>query len=342
MKISHLDAADVSRRDLLKLALVPGLAAAMNVAPRDVAAQQAVQMKLGSDSPGDHPYNIGLRAMKDEIERNSQGRVKVVIFPDGQIGGEEQMINGLKIGSVDGFFAAHQSFAPAVPTITVLDLPFLFRDPDQAMRVLNSPVAADLASKMQTAYECAFLGWGYLGSRNLCNKKRPIRAPEDVKGLKFRAGSKLHQEALAAMGALPTPMAFLEIFNALQTGVLDGVDTPPVDVLESKFYQGLKYATPTRHILVTAPLVVSNKFLAKLSPGDREVVRAAGKTSVAAFTQASKEQEVSALSELKKKGIQFEDSFARESFVNAVEPVYSKNADAVGGWTLIKRLKEAS
>ncbi len=336
----------LSRREALRLGLVATGAATVAglVGTSRRAAGASVTMKLGSDSPAGHPFNIGFEAMKKEIETRTQGRVTATIYPDGQLGGEEAMTAGLKIGSVDAVFASTGVLTNAVPELGLFDLFFLFRDVDHVLRAANGPIGAKLKTKIEAAVGGEVPGWGTTGSRNMWNSKRPIKSVQDVKGLKMRVqSSKIQQDSYTAFGALPTPIAFVEVYSALQTGVVDGADIGVADMLALKFYQVTKYMTLTRNFFINNPLLLSKRFLEQLSPADQDIVREAGKKGVAAEVQANNEQEVSGIQEMKTKGLQvFDlDSSARQEFVKLVEPVYAKHAAALGGMALIQQARDA-
>jgi TRAP-type transport system periplasmic protein len=335
--------APVTRRDALRLGgLAIGLPAVLGV-PRTARAATPVEIKLGSDSPGKHPFNIGFETMKREIESKTQGRVKATIFPDAQLGGEEAMTAGLKIGSVDAVFASTGVLTTSVPELGLFDLFFLFRDADHMLKAARGPIGGKFKGKIEASTGGEVVGWGTSGSRNMWNSRRPIKALQDLKGLKMRVqSSRIQQEQYAALGALPTPIAFVEVYSALQTGVVDGADIGVADMIALKFYQVTKYMTLSRHFFINNPLLISKRFLQQLSPEDQAIVRDAGQKCVAAEVQANTEQETAGIKEMTGKGLQvFDlDRRARDEFARLVEPVHTKHADEVGGAALIKQIRD--
>jgi tripartite ATP-independent transporter DctP family solute receptor len=299
-----------------------------------------VVMKLGHDSPLDSAYNLAAESFKKEVESKSQGRITVQIFPNAQLGDEWTMANGLKIGSVDGLYLSANPIAQAVKEVDLFSLPFLFKDVDQALRVANGPVGATLKAKIEAALAAQVVAWGSEGERDMWNGKRPIKTVADLSGLKMRVQqSAVQKDTYEALGAEPVPMAFGEVYTSLQTGVIDGADPGPADVEIEKFYQVTKYMTLTRHFILLNPMLISDKFLSKLNPDDQKMVLDAAVRSVKVVTDISKKQNADALEKLKAQGMQiFELSNAeRKPFVDAVQSVYSKNADRVGGQALLQQ-----
>jgi tripartite ATP-independent transporter DctP family solute receptor len=298
-------------------------------------------LKVGHDSPLDFPYHPAAEWFKQEVEAKTEGRISVQIFPNAQLGDEEAMINGLRIGAVDVLYLSQASLSPSVPELGLLNLPFIFKDVDQALRVANGPLVDPIEEKITAAVGAKVAGWASVGDRYMWNSVRPIKTVEDVKGLKMRtAQSAVQQDTYAALGAQPTPMSFTEIYTALQTGVVDGADTALLDVETGKFYQVTKYLSMTRHVIQLNLVLVSEGFLAKLSPEDQAVVMEAAGASADIVTSKSKEQNEMAMTSLKEKGLEiFEiEDAEREKFVAQVQSVYSKNADVVGGMALIEQV----
>jgi tripartite ATP-independent transporter DctP family solute receptor len=302
------------------------------------ATAQAV-MKLGHDSPLDSPFEVAAEWFKHQVESKSNGRVKVQIFPNAQLGDESTMINGLKIGSVDALYTSSGPISQSVNEVDLLSLPFLFKDGDQALRAVNGRIGEVLNPKIESALAAKVAGWGFTGERDMWNGKRPIKTIADLKGLKMRIQqSAVQKDTYEALGALATPISYGELYTSLQTGVVDGADNGPADVEEDKFYQVTKYMTLTRHFLILVPMLISDKFLATLSPDDQKLVLDLGKQSGQILTDAASKKNAEALEKLKTQGLQvFELSDAdRKAFVDAVQSVYKKNADHVGGQALVE------
>jgi tripartite ATP-independent transporter DctP family solute receptor len=327
-----------SRRKFIAMA---GAAAAAGLAALPVRADSPILLKLAHDSPLDFPYQPAAEWFKEQVESKTGGRISVQIFPNAQLGDEATMINGLSIGSVDAMYLSTAPLSEAVSDVDLFSLPFIFKDVDHALRVANGPLTKDISAKIKAAVGATVAGWGSVGERDMWNSKRPIHTVADVKGLKMRVQqSPIQQATYSALGALPTPMAFSELYTALQTGVVDGADNGPLDVETGKYYQVTKYLTETKHFILLTPMIISDSFLAKVTPEDQQVLLDVGRASCDIITSKAKEQNTSALAQLKDQGIQiFQLTDAdRQEFVDRVQQVYTDNAEKIGGMDLIKRV----
>jgi len=339
MKSNFLIDWQPSRRDLLQFGVTTIVAAAL---PLRAHAADPIVMKLASDSPGDHPYNIGLAVWKAEIEKATDGRIQCEIYPNGQLGGEEDTTNGLKIGSVDGTFASTGVITPFLPEIGIFDLPFLFKDQDQLLRAANGPVAQKYNANIEGKIEAEILGWRTLGSRNMWNSRRPISVPADVAGLKMRTqSSKIQQATYLALGALPTTIPFVEVYTAMQTKVADGADIGIADIIPLKFYQVTKYMSMTRHFYIMNPLYLSRRFLSTLEKQDQDIVREAGLKCLDACQAAATKIEKDGISFLRGKGLEIYESIDVTPFKALTEKVITDNAAQLGGQDFIDQVRAA-
>ncbi|RVA16497.1 TRAP transporter substrate-binding protein, partial [Mesorhizobium sp. M7D.F.Ca.US.004.03.1.1] len=251
----------LSRRAALKCGLATSFVATFGGVGflRGAAAAAPIEIRLGSDSPADDTHSRGMVQFGNELTKRSDGRIQVTFFPDAQLGGNEIMINSVKVGALDGVMSNLGVLSAAVPQIEVLELPFLFDDTPHAVRALNGALGDSLKPDIEKGFNCRVVGWGTDGTRLMWNKVRPIRKPEDLAGLKMRVqASRTHQDTYAALGALPTVVPFSELYAALQTGVVDGADVGVVDLLSLKFYQVTKYVSFTKHVSILDAMLISN------------------------------------------------------------------------------------
>jgi tripartite ATP-independent transporter DctP family solute receptor len=340
--LSHQAVNKISRRDALKgVALGAGLAAGtFGIIGKASAAP--VTMRFGSDSPMGSPHTKSALVLKDLVERGTSGRVQVTVFPDGQLGGNGLMTNSIKSGTLDAVVTSISYISAAVPETDVFNLPFLYRDTDQVLRFANGPVGARLKPKIDAAFACEMLGYTSDGSRNLWNSKRPIRTPADIAGLKFGLGpSKIQRDTILAFGGIPTVLELTALYTSLQTGLVDGSDKTTTDMIELKLYQVTKYLTITNHFSIVSVLIVSKRFMDKLSPEDREVVRAAGQPAVDAQVAEVLKTEKSAIAFLQEKGIQVVAMENPKAFADKLELVYKEAADRIGA-DLIEQVRKLS
>ncbi|RUX91996.1 TRAP transporter substrate-binding protein [Mesorhizobium sp. M7D.F.Ca.US.004.01.2.1] len=268
----------------------------------------------------------------NELTKRSDGRIQVTFFPDAQLGGNEIMINSVKVGALDGVMSNLGVLSAAVPQIEVLELPFLFDDTPHAVRALNGALGDSLKPDIEKGFNCRVVGWGTDGTRLMWNKVRPIRKPEDLAGLKMRVqASRTHQDTYAALGALPTVVPFSELYAALQTGVVDGADVGVVDLLSLKFYQVTKYVSFTKHVSILDAMLISNSFLEKLSPDDLKIVIESGQAASKIQVEHTLEVQAGAVEPLKKHGLEFFDVDDLTAFKSKMAPVYDAMKERVPG-----------
>jgi TRAP-type transport system periplasmic protein len=252
------------------------------------------------------------------------------------------MTNSVKAGTLDAVVTDVTYISTAVPEADVFNLPFLYANTTQVLRFANGPVGERLKPKINEAFGCEVLGFATDGSRNLWNSKHPIRTPADLTELKMGVQpSKIQRDTILAFGGIPTVVAFNALYTALQTGLVDGSDKAFADMIEMKFYQVTKYLTLTSHYSIVNVLIVSKKFMDKLSPEDQAVVRAAGKPAVDAQVEEILKGEKAALAFLQDKGIQVFAMENPKAFSDKMASVYKDAADRIGA-DLIERARNFS
>jgi tripartite ATP-independent transporter DctP family solute receptor len=318
-----------SRRDALRGAMLGAMATAAGIGAVEA---QTVTLRVGSDVPIDAPHSMSAVKLKESVERLTNGRIKVEIFPNSQLGDSTAMTTSVKSGTLDAVMTAASNLALAVPAADVFNLPFLFKDGLQALRAANGPMGEALRPKLEAAFNCEVIGFATDGSRNLWDNKRPIRKPEDLQGLKMRgvAASKILRDTYLALGAIPTPLAFPETYTGLQTGVIDGGDMPPLDMLAFKLYQVTKYLTLSRQTSPAVIFIASKKLMDRLSPADRQIVRDSGKFASQEHVKVVVAKEEAAVQELKDRGMQVFELENRDAFVAKVQPVLAEATSRIG------------
>ncbi|MEC8936012.1 MAG: DctP family TRAP transporter solute-binding subunit, partial [Pseudomonadota bacterium] len=211
-------------------------------------AQAATDISLGHTLSSTSHYSVGAEAFKETLERLSDGAFTVTEHASGSLGGEREMIEGLQIGTVDVVITSSGPLGNFVPETYVLDLPFLFENYDQARCVLDSEIGDELLAKMSD-HGLVGMAWSENGFRHLTNSQREIASPADAEGLRVRTmENAVHQEAFRQMGARPTPMAFPELFTALQQGTVDGQENPITVIVATNFWEVQDYLSLTGHV----------------------------------------------------------------------------------------------
>jgi tripartite ATP-independent transporter DctP family solute receptor len=325
----------LSRRGLLKFGAAASALGTFAIGTKGRAAD-AITMRVGSDSPPGDQHTVALDKFKEIVEAKAGGRISVKIFPSAQLGDNVAMNNAIKAGTLDANFTDVGVLSIGAPKVDVVSLPFLFESREQALHALYGKLGDALKPDIEKAFQARIFGWGCDGLRNMWNGRHPIHAVGDVKGLKMRVqSSQVQKETYSALGALPTPIAFSELYTALQTKVVDGADVPVADMISLKFYQVTKYLTLTRHVPILDAFMVSAKFLAKLSPADADLVGQAGREASDHQAKGDADGEAATITELKAKGIEIIESIDRKPFIDAMAPVYASAVKRFGDSSLI-------
>ncbi|HVE89062.1 MAG TPA: TRAP transporter substrate-binding protein [Burkholderiaceae bacterium] len=287
-------------------------------------------IKLGyATTPTSH-YGVGSNAFCEEVEKRTTGRYKCQQFPGSALGGEREMIEAVQLGTLDIVNTSTGPVGNFVPEVNIVDIPFLFRDYDHARRVMDGPIGDDLRAKFP-AKGLVALAWTENGFRHMTNSKRPIIKPEDAKGLKIRSmQNKVHMQAFQSIGIQPTPMAFPELFGALQTGVVDGQENPIPVILSAKFSQVQKHLSLTGHVYSPALLIVSPALWNKLSDADKKAFTEAGKAASAAQRKKVNDDERDGIAQLRAGGMEVVTTVDNQAFRTAMTPVWADFAKQFG------------
>ena len=285
------------------------------------AAAQTV-LKIGYATSATSHYGVGSTAFCDDIEKGTQGRYKCQQFPNSALGGEREMIEAVQLGTLDIVNTSTGPVGNFVPEVKIVDIPFLFRDYDHARRVLDGAIGQDILTKFP-AKGLVALSWTENGFRHMTNSKRSIVKPTDASGLKMRTmENKVHMDGYRAFGIQPTPMAFPEVFGALQQGTVDGQENPIPVILASKFSQVQKHLSLTGHVYSPALLITSPRLMNKLSDADKKVFYEAAKKATVAQRKKVNDDENNGIAQLEKEGMTVVRKVDGQAFRDALRDVY--------------------
>ncbi|MFN3686251.1 TRAP transporter substrate-binding protein [Salinarimonas sp.] len=316
----------MSFHHVLKAGALAAVLGALTLAPAN--AQTA--LKLGySLAPTSH-YGVGATAMAEELARLSDGRFTIEQFPANALGGEREMVEGAQIGTVDLVITSTGPVGNFVPSVLITDIPFLFRDYEHAHAVLDGEIGQALLDEFPQ-HGLIALAWGENGFRNLTNGVRPIRTPEDTRGLKVRTmENQVHMRAFQELGVLPTPMAFPELFTALQQGTVDGQENPIGVILSANFAQVQQHLSLTQHVYSPALILMSPMIWDGLSEEEQGWFREAAAAGAAAMRAKVREDAENGVAQLKSQGMQVVEDVDRAAFEAALQPVFAEFAQRFG------------
>jgi len=303
---------------------------------RDGSPAEKIILKVAHNGKEKHPFQKGYEKFKEVLEAETEGVVEVQIFPNAQLASEEEASQMVKLGLLSASAAGSGGLASFVPEAELFNLPFIFRDLPHFYRVLDGPVGQQVAATIEKKLNCVVLGYWFSGIRNVWNSKKPIRTPDDLKGLKIRVmTSAILVETFNALGAQATPMSFGQLYSALQMGVVDGAETDHIDLIQERFSEVTKYVSFTNHMFLAIALIFSKKQFDKLPPNIQDAVLKAGRASVTAEREEMETVTNAAFIELKNKGIQFYE-VDKGAFKEKIRNVYRNNAEKVGGMEVIE------
>ena len=308
------------KRSLIALALIAA----------GVGAQAQTVLKIGYATSATSHYGVGSSVFCDDIEKGTQGRYKCQQFPNSALGGEREMIEAVQLGTLDLVNTSTGPVGNFVPEVKIVDIPFLFRDYDHARKVMDGPIGQDILTKFPSKGLIA-LAWTENGFRHMTNNKHPIVKPEDAAGLKMRTmENKVHMEGYRAFGIQPTPMAFPEVFGALQQGTVDGQENPIPVILASKFAQVQKHLSLTGHVYSPALFITSPRVMGKLSEADKKVFYAAAVKAAAAQRKRVNDDENTGIAQLEKDGMSVVRKVDGQAFRDALREPYASYAKEFG------------
>ncbi|MEJ5358557.1 MAG: TRAP transporter substrate-binding protein [Desulfobacterales bacterium] len=292
------------------------------------AAQYKATMKLASTQSMEHPYMIGAKKFADLIKERTNGRIEIKLYPSNQLGkGEREMTEGIQQAAIDLLVTSTGPLGGFSPSINILDFPFLFRDNAHVDLVLDGPIGRKLLDDFEKANIKALAFWEN-GFRHLTNNKVSVKKVDDAKGLKIRTmENKVHLAAWKAAGLNPTPMAWGEVYTALQQRVIDGQENPVAVYYASKFWDVQKHFSLTAHVYSPSPFLMSKKTFDAMPKEDQELfVKTA--YEVAKFQRkVNREAEDDKLKEIASKGVTVVRDVDRESFKKAMAPIYDMFSD---------------
>ena len=314
----------LSRRTVLKSSavLATGLIAAPALIGRAAAA--TMKMKVSSSLANDPKYANG-RVYYDNLVKQVKaagldGQIELAFFPDNQLGQEIDVINSVKLGVIDMMLSGSSISANLVPLVGTFDLGYLFSSFEQQTKAFDAGAAKPVEAALLKGANIRILAWAYnFGSRSVLAKK-PVKTPEDLAGLKIRTlPNPVITECPRLMGAAATPLAFGEIYTALQAGVLDGLEHDPPTLVASKFFETAKYYALTKHNFSPLAVYFSETTFGRMDPKLRDgFVDAAQKAAVETRVHGLA-VEKEALDVLAQKGVTIIDC-DREAFRKRVLP----------------------
>lgn len=278
---------------------------------------------------GSH-HHVGAEAFAKKLGELTGGRIDVDFHFNNALGGEREVVEGMSINSIDMGITSTGPIGGFVPDYFMFDMPYLLKDKEHAYAVLDSEIGDDLAAKLEATSGVKLLAWMENGYRNETNSVRPIATPADLKGIKHRTQeSEVQVDTWTALGANATPMAWPEVYTALQQKVMESQENPLPTIYDVKFYEVQEYLNITQHVYSPAPMMMSKQLFESFSEADKKAIEEAAQYALPIQREASTKQEEEMKKLLVEKGMELTEPDL-EAFRQAVEPVYEKWAPKIG------------
>jgi len=288
-----------------------------------------------SQNPSE-PQVRAVELFADLVSEGTEGRVRVQIYPNNQLGNQRDVVEGLQMGSVEMANIA-SVMASFVPEINLFELPFLFDGPEHFDAVVDSEIGLSLAPAFEDR-GLHLLGYFDVGERHIMTTERPVEGLEDLKGLKIRTmENRLHLATFKAFGANPLPMAYGELYTALEQGVIDGAEAADPNYFAKRFYEPAPYWARVGWIRLIEYVVMSRAFYDRLPAKDRVVIDQAARAMILQQRSWYRAEADSALERLREAGVRV-SSPDREPFRAAARSLYEDWAHRVGGMDKIEAI----
>ena len=315
------------------------LAVALLCGSGDAVAQAKVKLRLGHVTSLNAPAGQGSQKFAATAKEASNGEVEVELFPNGQLGGELDMVSQIRLGTLDLAMIGSGIMAAVEPTFSVTELPFIWKSGDSAWKVLNGPIGRKILDRLEPK-GIQGLAWGIWGYRGFLINGRAINAPEDLKGLKIRViENQIYVQMLKAFGANPVPMAWPEVYTGLQQGTINGVETNYAGMWDAKQYEVARNLAVTDHIYTATVYVMNLPKFKSLSPAHQQVILTAARAAGEEMRRAADKLNADAIVNMEKAGV----AVTRPDpapFIEKVQPLHKQFASVVGE-ELMQQVKDA-
>jgi tripartite ATP-independent transporter DctP family solute receptor len=312
----------MKRREFIKLSAAVGAA----TVPGLGSAQEKVVWKASDVHPLGYPTVEAIVRMGKKLEKETNGRITIQMYPLMQLGGEKEMIEQAQVGALQIARISVGAMGPVVDDLNVFNMPFIFRDEAHMRKVIDGPIGQGLLERVNTSPNTRLivLGWMDAGTRSVYTANKAIKTPADLKGLKIRTmGNPLFVDMMNAMGGNGVAMGFNELMGALQSGVVDGAENNEPTVLAQNHYTVTKVYSRTGHLIIPEIFVFSKRSWDALSKSDQELVKKLSREAQMEQRQLWDAYVGEAEAKLKAAGVTFVDA-DKAAFYKATQPVRDK------------------
>ncbi|HWP51494.1 MAG TPA: TRAP transporter substrate-binding protein [Clostridia bacterium] len=304
-----------------------------------VTSTNKITIRLAYDVAEAHPsHKATVEKFQTALEGISGGNITVELYPNSQLGSLAENLESMRIGDLEMTYLNDGTIGAVVPEWNLVGLPYLWTSLDAAHEALDGDFGQLLNEKLKSATGIINLGWGDVGFRNITNSSRSIKTPEDMKGLKIRTMTNaLHVEYFTALGAIPTPMSFSELFTALQQKTVDGQENPTALIYNNALYETQSYMSVTEHVFTAIGMCIAGEFYNSLPADYQAVIAEAAANTMTYQRELITAENESRLSEIKAAGLEVTimDADQKAAFQKVAEDSVYKTAAKNYGQDLI-------
>ena len=299
--------------------------------PADAAGPIVIKFAHNGNTIPEDPQNIACTKFKEMVEKKSNGALKVQIYPAAQLGDARTIVEGVQMGTIEMADIENGPMGRFVPEAMLWDLPFIFRDISHAHKVLDGDVGQAIQKKYEKV-SIKHLAYNDGGMRYFTNKVRPIKSMADMKGLKIRVmESKVMIDTINAFGSSAVPMAFGELYTALQQGVVDGQENPLNLIFSQRFYEVQKFLSLSGHFYYPRQYIVSLNWWKGLSPEHQKILAESAKVACNIQREELAKYEIKMRKVLEEKGMKINEVDKTDFIKAAQEKIYPAFYKTVGG-----------
>ncbi|SNT02202.1 TRAP transporter substrate-binding protein [Tropicimonas sediminicola] len=315
--------------NILKTAIAAAALSALGALPT-LAADYTLRLSHGDNE--NNPTHMGAVKFKELVEEYTDGRIEVQIFPSNQLGSEQEVAQALRMGSIEGEILYTGNLVPLAPSVGVMMLPYAFTSTEEAHAAMDA-LKGPLNERLPKEAGVRVLGYFEKGFRVLTNSEREVKTLDDLQGLKIRVSkNNIAIKTFQSWGLDPIPMAWAEVFPALQQGVIDGQENPYTTAISSKFFEVQKYITEIHYLIWSGPIIVSERFYQGLPEDLQEALNRAGEEAALHERQVSAEETAAAKEELVELGMVLSGAPEDEAkWQEAAKALWPSFADDIGG-----------
>ncbi|MEY2684950.1 MAG: hypothetical protein RJA09_2094 [Pseudomonadota bacterium] len=296
-----------------------------------VAGAQAIKLRMAHSGAEAETQHAAALEFAKQVKSRTNGQIEVQVYAASALGNDNTAIAGVRGGTIDLATSGTPYYTGMVGRMNVLDLPYMFTSAEHAYKVLDGAIGRGLLDELE-AHNLKGLGYWEVGFRSLTNSRRPVRTPDDIKGLKVRTTpNPAHLKAFQIFGATPTPMPLAEVFPALENKAIDGQENPVGIVRGNKFNEVQKYMSMTRHAYTAMPVVMNKAKFAALAPAQQQALIDAALAAGTFQRELIKKNEASDIAYLRAQGMQIEENINTEPFRRLIaEPIKQQFAEKHG------------